>query len=179
MEELFTGANQGLFAIQEFLETFSPFYDIEFMNFCLTIPVELRFGHYIYDKWVVTKYPEAAKYPHNEGRMITGKKPHWIRIGNRYMKSNDFPKRIWNYLLRKIGITKSGTTSKNHMNPFDYWYQTNQDVKDFMDSYFQININSLSEFSELQKDCIKMYNNYKVTEKTQVLTLLAVMKIYF
>ena len=48
------------------------------MNFCLTIPLELRFGHYIYDKWVVTKYPDAAKYPHNEGRKITGKKPHWI-----------------------------------------------------------------------------------------------------
>ena len=175
----FTGANQGLLTSQEFLETFSPFYEIEFMNFCLTIPLELRFGHYIYDKWVVTKYPDAAKYPHNEGRKITGKKPHWIRVGNRYVKSNEFIQRTWNYLLRKIGIIRSGTTSKNDMNPFDYWYQTNQDVKNFMDSYFQTNIIRLSEFSELQKDCINMYNNHKVIEKVQVLTLLAVMKLYF
>lgn len=175
----FTGANQGLLTSQEFLETFSPFYEIEFMNFCLTIPLELRFGHYIYDKWVVTKYPDAAKYPHNEGRKITGKKPHWIRVGNRYVKSNEFIQRTWNYLLRKIGIIRSGTTSKNDMNPFDYWYQTNQDVKDFMDSYFRTNINKLSEFPELHKDCTNMYINHKVIEKVQVLTLLAVMKLYF
>ncbi len=175
----FTGTNQGLLIIQECLETCSPFYDLEFMNFCLTIPVELRFGHNIYDKWVVRKYPEAAKYPHNEGRKISGKKPHWIRIGNHYIKSNDLPKKIWNYILKKIGMVKSGTSSKNHMNPFDYWYQTNQDIKDYMDSYFHININRLSEFSELQKDCEYMYNNHKVVEKAQVLTLLAAMKFYF
>lgn len=175
----FTGANQGLLASQEYLETCSPFYDIEFMNFCLSIPVELRFGHYVYDKWVVTKYPEAAKYPHNAGRKITGKKPYWIRIGNHYMKSNDFAQKTLNYLLRKTGILKSDTGSKNHMNPFDYWYHTNQEVKDFMDSYYQTNIYRLSEFSELQNDCINMYNDYKVTEKAQVLTLLAVMKLYY
>jgi asparagine synthase (glutamine-hydrolysing) len=173
------GTNQGLLVYQEYLETFSPFYDIDFMSFCLTIPVELRFGHYIYEKWVVTKYPKAAKYPRNGGSKITGKKPHWIRIGNRYVKSNDLPKRIWNYLLRITGVVRSDTTSKNHMNPFDYWYQTNRDIKDFMDSYFHTNIKRLSEFPELQKDCINMYNNYTIIEKTQVLTLLAVMKLYF
>lgn len=175
----FTGANQGLLAIQECLETYSPFYDIEFMNFCLSIPLKLRFGHYIYDKWVVTKYPGAAKYPHNEGRKITGKKPHWIRIGNRYIKSNDLSLKAWNHLLRKTGIIRRGMASKNHMHPFDYWYLTNQDVKDFLDSYFQTNINRLNEFSQLQRDCINMYCNNKVEEKTQVLTLLAVMKLYF
>ena len=65
------------------------------------------------------------------------------------------------------------------MNPFDYWYQKNQDVKNFMDSYFQTNINTLSGFPELQKDCTNMYFNHKVIEKVQVLTLLAVMKLYF
>jgi asparagine synthase (glutamine-hydrolysing) len=175
----FAGTNQGLLMSQESLETCSPFYDVEFMNFCLTIPLKLRFGHYIYYKWVVTKYPGAAKYPHNEGGKITSKKHLWIRIGNRYIKSNGLPKRIWNYLLRKAGFTKSKISTKNHMNPFNYWYETNQEVKSYMDSYYQTNINRLSEYPELQKDCINMYENYTVIEKTQVLTLLAVMKLYF
>ena len=173
------GGNQGSLISQEYLETFSPFFDIELMNFCLTIPIELRFGKYIYDKWIVTKYPEAAKHPHNEGRKITGKKPYWIRIGNRYVISTDFPKKLWKYILRKSGILRSGTASMNHMNPFDYWYQSNKEVKNFMDSYFKTNINRLREFPELQNDCMDMYDNYRVIEKNQVLTLLAVMKLYF
>jgi asparagine synthase (glutamine-hydrolysing) len=175
----FCGTNQGLLSYQESFETYTPFCDVEFMNFCMTIPLKYRFGHYIYYKWVVTKYPDAAKYAHNDGKKITGKKPLWIKIGNRYIKSSDLISRSLNYLFRKTGIVKSKTSTKNHMNPFEYWYNTNKDVKDFMDSYFQTNIQRLSEFPELKSDCVNMYNNHTVIEKAQVLTLLAVMKLYF
>jgi asparagine synthase (glutamine-hydrolysing) len=177
--KVFTGASQGLSICQEILESYSPAYDVELINFCLTIPVELRFGHYIYYKWVTTKYPEAAKYPHNEGGKITSRKPHWIRIGNRYIKSSDLSKRAGKYFFKKIGLISSITTTKKHMNPMDYWYKNNSEIKDYMDSYFTTNINRLYEFPDLQKDCIDMYNNYTITEKAQVLTMLAVMKLYF
>ena len=61
----------------------------------------------------------------------------------------------------------------------NYWYKNNNDIKDYMDCYFTTNINRLCEFTELQKDCINMYNNYTIIEKAQALTLLAVMKLYF
>src|SRR5690606_20155317 len=56
------GANNGLVASQNYSETFSPFYDIDFFEFCLSIPIELRMGHNLYKKWILTKYPKAADY---------------------------------------------------------------------------------------------------------------------
>ena len=58
----FLGANMGspCIFISE-LESFSPFYNLDFLEYCLTIPLEKRWNYYIYDKWVITKYPKATK----------------------------------------------------------------------------------------------------------------------
>lgn len=64
----FNGANQGLVIAQERTQTFSPFYDMDFLELCLTIPQQFRMNHRIYIKWIKDKYPGAANY-------------HWEKIG--------------------------------------------------------------------------------------------------
>ena len=64
------------------------------------------------------------------------------------------------------------------MNPFDYWYKTNENLKNFIDSTFKENI-SLLENNELKKDYQKLFKEGNTLEKSQVLTLLEAIRHYF
>lgn len=51
-----TGILQGNLPIQEYTETISPFLDIDFLNYCLKIPLKCRYGHKIYYKWIFSYF---------------------------------------------------------------------------------------------------------------------------
>ena len=65
------------------------------------------------------------------------------------------------------------------MNPLDYWYNTNADLKEFINNYYSSNIDRLNFDYDLKKDCMFLFSEGSNLEKNQVLTLLAVLKIYF
>ncbi len=176
-ERGFTGANQGLLIYQETNETYSPFYDIDFLEYCIKIPVEYRYKHEIYFKWILSKYPEASAYKWEKiNGKITDKR---ISILGKKVILKQIHKKALKYLKNKLKLNTSSLSSKNHMNPLDYWYDTNKDLKKFMDKYFNDNIDRLSFDSELSEDCTYLYRNGSNIEKNQVLTLLAVLKLYF
>lgn len=173
----FNGANQGLLISQESTETYSPFYDLDFLKYCLQIPLDLRYNHKIYFKWILRKYKKAADYTWESiNGKITEKK---VNILGRQIPLKQIPVKTINYLKRKIGIRNSALSSKNHMNPLDYWYGTNKELRDFMDNYYESNINRLSLNKELMNDCKYLYKKGDNIEKNQVLTLLSVLKLYF
>lgn len=173
----FTGANQGLLIAQQTNETYSPFYDVDFMSYCLTIPVKYRFRHKIYKKWILSKYPDAANY---KWEKINGTiKDYSVVIMGREVLMKTLPIKLLSFLLKKAGIKKDSIATKNHMNPLDYWYQTNQSLRNFMDEYCETNIVLLDGFVELKKDCEFLFSKGSNVEKNQVLTLLSVMKLYF
>ena len=133
----FTGILQGNLGFQEYTEVASPFLDVEFMEYCLHIPAKYRTGEKIYMKWIIKKYPEAAKY---KWEKINGRITDlWVNILGRYVPLKKVPKLALNKVFpftRKIVPDKS----KESMNPFDYWYDTNPNLKDFMDNYFNTTI---------------------------------------
>jgi len=90
-----------------------------------------------------------------------------------------FPIIVMQYYLNKLGFKVFPINTKKHMNPLDYWYNTNKGLKVFMDSYYQQNIERLNEHENLKKDCLDLYTSGSTSEKAQVLTLLAFLKIYF
>ena len=172
----FNGANQGLTVAQENFETYSPFYDLDFLEYCLSIPVEFRFNHYIYFKWILSKYPQAGNYIWEK---INGKITDWkINIFNKQILIKRLPQKTFNYVLKKLKL-KHSLNSKNHMNPLDYWYNNNKDLKKFMDDYFIDNIDKLNFDIELKNDSIYLYKEGNTIEKNQVLTLLFALKLYF
>lgn len=174
----FNGANLGSpLVFQEETESFSPFYDVELLEYCLTIPVEKRWNNNLYDKWILKKYPEAAKYLHNGVRKIGGfdKK---IKLLKKEIGIKEFIPKGTKYILRKIGFLKKSLNTKHHMNPLDYWYNTNLELKMYLDSYFEDNLKKIKE-SEIKKDCIDLYVYGNTIEKTQVLTFLGFLKKYF
>ncbi len=163
----FYGANQGLLGAQQFSESYSPFYDHDFMEFALSIPLKLRFNHDLYKKWIIKKYPEAAKYIWEKEKVAVNY-PYHLNILNKHVPLSQ----IHNKILAKLGYNKYGLTSKNHMNPLEYWYRNNRDLRIFMDKYYQKNICLLDDSPQLKTDCEKLYFNFKGTEKIQVLSLL-------
>lgn len=170
----FYGANQGLLGAMKYTETYSPFYEIDFMQFCLSIPAALRFQHGIYKKWIQTKYPEASKYIWEKDKVPVNYS-YWIYIKGKKIPLNQLPLRI----LMKLKLIKEGIDSPKHMNPLQYWYKTNNDLRIFMDDYYSENIQLLNSYSNLKSDCEKLYFSCKGTEKNQVLSVLSSIKILF
>lgn len=174
-ERGFNGALNGNLIAQQFTETMSPFYDIDFMDYCLQIPLQLRINHNIYKKWIIRKYPDAANYIWESTNALITKDKLSIKF-----KGKEIPiKRIPSLISEKFGMNQKRTVTKFHMNPLDYWYDTNPNIKEFQDFYFEQNIERLDLFPEIKSDVSNLYKTGTAFEKNQVLTLLSALNIFF
>ncbi len=154
-----------------YTEMASPFMNTDFLQLCLDIPVKLRIDHYLYKKWILSKYPEAAKYKWEKTNAR-------ISAPNIICKIKHIINRGPNYLLRKIGkqnILAAG------MNPVDYWLQRDERAKRFWDEYFNKNFPHLQEHAtkQLYSDVQELYLTGNANEKAMALTVLSAAKLYF
>lgn len=166
----FNGALCSHIAHSNYTEIVSPFLDVEFLQFCLNIPLKYRVNHYIYKKWILKKYPNAAKFKWEkmDGKITENKLSLFAK---KLLKKG--PRRflkLINYNLK---------ASNKSMNPFDYWYDNNVIIKEFMDDYYTTNYRNQNLNDELINDIKLVYETGNANEKTQVLTALAAIKIYF
>jgi len=119
----------------------------------------------------LTKYPDAARY---KWEKIQGKiTERTYNVFGRTTTLRTLPSKAFNKLFKG-----SSLNSKWHMNPLDYWYNTNDELREFFLDTFNKNI-SLLENGNLRKDCEKMFAEGNTIEKTQVLTLLEAWRYYF
>ena len=178
----FNGANQGLLVFQEHTESYSPFTDVDFLSYCYSIPVELRHRHKVYFDWIFEKYPKATEY---QWEKIRG----FIKPINAFKTVNILGRKIekdkvllWLYgafkrrMPLKLNFEKKKLITSDSMNPFDYWYQNNNTLKEFMDSYYLNNINIILD-KKMQKNCEHLFYSSNVGVKTYVLTLLSALKM--
>lgn len=166
------GANSGLMLINHYTETYSPFYDIDFMEFCLSIPIDRRINHKLYKAWILKKYPRAADYIwESTKKKINTKEPQINILGKKIYITE-----IGNALLRKLKLKKVPISTKNNMNPLQYWYDTNLDLKKFIDQYYASNISRLDDVPNLKELVTKLFNNGTAVEKNQVLSLLSLLR---
>ena len=168
----FNGTLQGNLSYQQRGETYSPFLDIDLIEYALKIPDHYQENE-LFFKWMETKYQKSTEYIwENTKSKVTARK---LKVFGKEVILRRLPFIIANRIFKK-GLSRE---TKNHMNPIDYWYKNNQELKIFMDNYFNENIFRLDSFQELKSDCKYLYNNGNGTEKTQVLTVLSVLKNYF
>lgn len=172
----FNCANLGSpLVFQEFTESFSPFYDTDFLEFAYTIPVSQRIGNEIYDQWILTKYPEMARWKHNGTRKI-GEKTHVVSIFGRGIPLKTLPQRIAMYVLKKCHIHNYDKLENGRtMNPIDSWLAENDSLRAFIDSYFESNIDLCGNTGMKDTIC-SLYKNGTSTEKLLVITLLSGLK---
>lgn len=152
---------------QEISDSFSPFYDVDFLQYTANIPAEIRKNHNIYDKWLLKKYPKACQYLHN-GRKIGEK---YIKVLGREIPKSEVIPKIIKYILRKMKLQKDLIKTEKHMNPLDYWYENNENLKYYLDGLYSEYIELLKD-NELKEDCKILYNTGNAIEKDLVLTLL-------
>lgn len=164
------GALTSQIAIANFTECASPFIDVDFMQFCLQIPIEYRENHGLYKKWIIKNYPDAAKYK-------------WEGIDAKISASklSVITKKIYRKgiykLLEKLQINNAFLERKITMNPMNYWYYYNDSLHEYMDSYIEKNISKILD-DQLRQDIEFLYKVGTTREKTQVLTVLGIYKYY-
>ena len=154
---------------QQYTEVASPFLNLDFLQFCLSIPLEKRAYHGIYKKWILAKYPEAAKFKWEAiDAKISDKS---IRYRGKVIPVRALPKFIIEGVFYKLGMPINGINSKNNMNPYKYWLKTNQSLKQHFDKYFNDYLDVIRD-TELKKDSEKLYKTGNAVSKMQVLSLL-------
>lgn len=169
-DELFLFANRaingvfnGYMAIQQFTDFASPFLHVDFLNFALSIEPKYRYHSYIYLKWVDKWKREVLNYK-------------WERTG---FKPNAMPilvqsRRIIRGLRKKI----TGQQRLDNMVPLNYWFRTNQSLREVWQDYFEHNIGRLSHYPEIEKATRKLYSEGSCQEKGQALTLVAACQLH-
>lgn len=186
----FAGANQGQVAVQETTESCSPFCDVDFLEFCYSIPLNLRFNHKTYFDWILSKYPGAAEYMWEKKRAkikpVKNRQPKYmVALGHRIPAVGDsyFLEWLFGALLRRLGLRQKGEKAKtsifpkkDNMNPIDYWYHTNPDLKNYLDSYWEENKHLIRD-TELKKDMEHLYIDCVMLDKLQVLSVLSAIKL--
>lgn len=188
-------------------ENYSPFCDVDFLEYCFSIPLAWRCGHKIYHEWILAKYPEAANYiwekigttiiEYKNQKQTQSIKRHYMNIfGMQVPAPNDpyFGEYIKGFVLRRLGLRKKvgkqvqQTVEENHtfmldtkdnMNPVDYWYYGNPELRAFMDDYWKVNKNVVND-KQLLTDMTFLFEDCKATyDKLQPLTVLSAYKLIF
>lgn len=151
-----------------YTEPISVFMYPPLLEYCMSIPVELRRNHKLYFKWILEKYPDAAKVPwdHIDAKITTPAK---------IAKLGHYIKRLPAKVLSKLHIK----ADNYGMNPHEYWYATKPEFREFCRKYFDENINKPIFSDELKNDMKYLFETGNTIEKLQVMTVLAVGKNYF
>ncbi len=186
----FTGANQGLLTFQENTESYSPFTDVDLLEYCYSIPLNLRFNHKIYFDWILEKYPEAAKYVWEKtGEVIhpidNGEPKYMTILGYRVPHFSDpaFKRYVTGFILRRLGLRKKekkGQTLRmmtpKSMNPVDYWFSTNRNLQTFVSHFWEENKKYIP-YLDLEKDMERLMNSDAVYDKLQCCNVLSAISL--
>lgn len=186
----FTGANQGQTYFQEVTESVSPFCDVDFIEFCYSIPLNLRYNHKIYFDWIFAKHPKAADYIWEKIKKkiepIENVKPKTIKLFGKQIPAitdKNFSKWLYGSMMRRLGLRKKDSakktmvvSTKEHMNPVDYWYQTNPYIKSFMQAYWEENQHYITD-DQLKNDMQHLFMDCVLMDKLQALSVLSTIKL--
>jgi len=172
----FQGALSTHYMRANYTYTLSPFLDPELIAFCASIPDEIRANHRLYWNWIDKKYPEF-------GRILSTRQRQYKGMGIKHtvsLYSTKVVRKVLNKTqksLFNIGFQKR-STSANNMNPFQYWYETNNHLRSFVDKYYKDNIELISDFGNLKAECQLIFQKSSTFEKLMCLSLLGSVKRY-
>ena len=167
----FSGTNNGQLVDMLYSETYSPFMDWDLMNNILTVPVKYRFNHQLYKKWILSKYPKAAKYVWE--KMQASVKMPIFAIFNKEIPIQQIPNRI----MWKLHLKKSGIDSSKHMNPIGYYLSANIDLrKSLMENFDKLD---LVPDNALKSILIGIASGENSMEKIQAISLLNAIGRFF
>lgn len=158
------------FITQNYLETFSPFCDEDFLDLSFNISLKMRVGNHIFRKWVNDKHKSAMMIKYDSTYCKPMRNDLLVKIFNKIRKS--FKKYMY------ICHLSNKDYQENNMNPMDYWLNTNKQLNEFIENYLESNIFDTKN-SELNDELKRIINKGNVVEKTSLMTAESVYKQYF
>lgn len=156
------GIFNGYRMIEQFTEFSSPFLYLEFLEYAMRIHPKYRYQEAIYLKWISRCTPQFAKYKWEKYGMPPIYPLVLLILLNKFKQ-----------LLRLINKRNEKQTS---MNPTEYWWKTNSNLKNKIYIMFDENIDALEQYPELINDSKNLFEKGTLIEKSQVLTLLIAIK---
>lgn len=163
---------------QQTCEVVSPYVDVDFLDFAYRVPLKWRTHRCLATTWIVTKYPEAAKYLWQKTRKPVDKSHyHQFYFPKLAGDVSRFVRRCFNKAGRTLNLPIQ-LTLNDEMNPFDLWFRTNPRLRDFAARYYAENIDRVQD-PHLKADVRMTYEKGGASDKLQALNLLAVYKRYF
>ena len=163
------GAQSSYITRQHYIETSSPFMDVDFLETVFSIPFEYRDRHHIYLRWMKERYPQATEFG-------------WEKWGGIKPREDQIWKRRFRTLHRLLDMKAAVLTGRNsidNMTPVDYWYNEDPSIQMKFEQYYQSNVNNPLIPDTLRADIQKLYEEGSVMEKGMALTVLAEVKKYF
>lgn len=161
------GAQTSYMIRQNYLETGSPFLDVDFISAIMAVPFAYRNKHHIYLKWIADKYPGAADFVWEKW----GVRPRESEIFRRKIKTTG--KLVSEYLRGVMHIP-----GRNSMNPMDYWYRNDIEVRKYIGHMYQERMEHPLLPDELRRDMRCLFTEGNFAEKTQVLTVLCALHLF-
>ena len=172
----FRGALSTHYIRSNYTYAVSPFLDPELIAYCLSIPDSIRRNHYLYWAWIDKKYPLAGKIKSSRERFYAGA-PISAKLYHYRKKAARGFNKYANKVLRKAGLGRFALSGAN-MNPWDYWYDTNPDIREFVRNYTNEHLHILSSYSHLRDEVIAMSRSGRASDKLLAVSLLATIKVY-
>ena len=166
----FMGAMSSWFIRKQYTFALSPFTDVDFMGYCYALPVAMRRGHHLYWKWVQRHYPEALAVPSSR-KPLPATAPQ--KMANLTQRAWHKAMKISRKCLFTLGLVPSRIRPESSMNPYEYWYDTDPQVRAFFDACYHENFPRLADNPVLSAEVSALYHSEVVLEKLMALTVLA------
>lgn len=169
----FQGALVTHFIRRHYTEAVSPFLDVDFIQFCLNLPLEYRCEHRLYYRWIETKYPSALSIPTT--RIRPGSKK--ITKKTLYHAMPTWARHAIIGICKKLHLANM-ISDKKGMNPMDYWYENNSEMRSFIEKYYSEHIDELKSNQTVVETAKTIFARGRTMDKLLVLTVLAANHIY-
>lgn len=163
------GASSSYMIRQQYIETASPFMDVDLLDVAFSIPFDYRKQHHIYLRWLNEKYPRAAEFGWEKWGGVKPKESH---IPLRKLKT--IQRLLWQGFCTAVHMA-----NRDIMNPIDYWYHKDAGIQKRFADYMEDMIKNPVLGEELKKDIRFLFAEGSVEEKSLAITVLAMVRKYF
>lgn len=173
----FQGALSTHYIRAQYTYAVSPFLDPKLLEFCASLPDEIRGNHRLYWNWIDKKYPLYGKIPSSRKRQYKGMgldRAIKLYSGKIVCKIQENTQK-WLY---QSGLISKGE-SRNNMNPHQYWYDTNEELRKFIANYYRENHTLLKGQGQLEMECDTLMNSSSAFDKLLCISLLETYNVYF
>lgn len=154
-------------SLNDIIDNVSPFFDLDLINFCLSLPNKFKKNQIIYFDWLKKYHYHVLQYP-------------WDKIN---MKPSNKYKFVYGKLFKKYvnGGKKYFNFNYDSMNPYHRWLSNDLTIINTLDTIFETEIESDYFDKEIKKDLTDIYNKniFEFRNKFAVITALLAMKLYF